>query len=104
MSIDPYYTYDTRTRAVLRLRKGPHWGAHHFVKNYVESATGRHRNVADQFVYRNERDAAIALTTALTAAAKKSIEHAQGLQDHIAALIAKHDIGDCPYLAPDGAM
>lgn len=102
--IDPYYTYDTRQRQVVRIRKGPHWAAHHFNKNYVDSATGRQLNLGDSLVFRNKRDAAIALVTVLAADARKSIDRIRGLQDAMGKLIKEHDIGDCPYLAHDSDM
>lgn len=104
MSIDPYYTFNVETVEVIRLRKSQHWITNHRFKHYVESATGKERQIEDHRVFRNERDAAIALAQAMTQATKELIAKAQIKQQAIAVVIQQYDIGDCPYLVLGDGM
>lgn len=99
MRPDPYYFVDSISCEVVRLRKGRHWSTGGpGSKHYQVSDGGRSLYLMDCEVYRNERDAAIALAQIMVGRAKRHIERAKVAQRVLNILIQQHDIGDCPYL------
>lgn len=96
---DRYWTTNLKMRRTERITRGFAYNACSRFKNY-RSEFKKELWLEDHQVFRNERDAAIALTAALTALAKKRADEISVLLTRIEALIHTHDIADCPYLAP----
>lgn len=104
MPLDGYWTFDVDKATVIELRRGRAWNATGQFKHYREVKSKRDRQLQDGMVFRNERDAAIALTQNLTAKGKKRIVELQKLAKATEGVIAKYDIGDCPYLVPEDCV